>query len=59
MSKAVLEKYFDCFNRKDIDGMLDCLSDHVVHYVNEGNERIGKTSSPNSVRTCPAAMMKS
>lgn len=42
MSKAVLEKYFDCFNRKDTDGMLDCLSDHVVHYVNEGNERIGK-----------------
>lgn len=42
MSKAVLERYFDAFNRKDTEGMLDCLTDDVAHYVNEGAIREGK-----------------
>ena len=42
MSRATLERYFDAFNRKDIAGMLDCLTDDVAHHVNEGGVRIGR-----------------
>lgn len=42
MSRATLERYFDAFNRKDIAGMLDCLTPDVAHHVNEGNVRIGR-----------------
>ncbi|SEL78621.1 nuclear transport factor 2 family protein [Roseivivax marinus] len=42
MTTATLDRYFDAFNRKDIDGMIDCLSDDVAHHVNEGDVRIGK-----------------
>ncbi len=42
MGKVVLERYFDAFNRGDRAGMLDCLSDEVAHYVNEGQVRIGR-----------------
>ncbi|MFP7673609.1 ketosteroid isomerase-related protein [Marivita sp. S0852] len=42
MTKATIERYFDAFNRKDIAGMLDCLSDDVAHHVNEGEVRVGK-----------------
>ncbi|KMK67772.1 ketosteroid isomerase-related protein [Puniceibacterium sp. IMCC21224] len=44
MSKAVLERYFDAFNRKDRAGMLDCLADDVAHYVNEGQVRMGRAA---------------
>jgi steroid delta-isomerase-like uncharacterized protein len=44
MSRATLERYFDAFNRKDIAGMLDCLTEDVAHHVNEGNVRIGCTA---------------
>ncbi len=42
MGKATLERYFDAFNRGDTAGMLDCLSDDIAHYVNEGDVRIGR-----------------
>lgn len=42
MTRAVIDRYFASFNRKDIDGMIDCLSDDIAHYVNEGEIRIGK-----------------
>lgn len=42
MALAVLERYFDAFNRGDTAGMLDCLADEVAHYVNEGRVRIGR-----------------
>ena len=42
MSRAAIQAYFDAFNRKDIAGMLACLTDDVAHHVNEGNVRIGK-----------------
>ncbi|MBQ4808908.1 nuclear transport factor 2 family protein [Phaeobacter sp. HS012] len=34
--------YFEAFNAKDTDAMLECLSDDVAHHVNEGKIRIGK-----------------
>ncbi|WP_439124232.1 ketosteroid isomerase-related protein [Marivita sp.] len=42
MSRATIERYFDAFNRNDVPGMLDCLTDDVAHHVNEGNIRIGR-----------------
>ncbi|MCL3882334.1 ketosteroid isomerase-related protein [Marivita sp. GX14005] len=44
MSKQVLERYFDAFNRKDIAGMLDCLTEDVAHHVNEGDVREGRAA---------------
>ncbi|SMH39317.1 ketosteroid isomerase-related protein [Maritimibacter sp. HL-12] len=42
MSKDVIARYFDAFNRGNIDGMLAVLSDDVAHHVNEGQVRCGK-----------------
>lgn len=42
MSKDVIARYFDAFNRGDVDGMLAELSDDVAHHVNEGQVREGK-----------------
>ncbi|ETX14466.1 hypothetical protein OCH239_02565 [Roseivivax halodurans JCM 10272] len=42
MSIETLERYFDAFNRKDVEGMLACLADNVAHHVNEGEVRMGK-----------------
>jgi steroid delta-isomerase-like uncharacterized protein len=38
----IVQRYFDAFNAKDIDGMLACLTDDVAHHVNEGTVRVGK-----------------
>ena len=38
----VVRDYFAAFNKGDIAGMLDCLTDDVAHHVNEGNIRTGK-----------------
>lgn len=40
----IVKRYFDAFNAKDTDGMLDCLSPDVAHHVNEGGIRHGKTA---------------
>ena len=37
-----IHRYFDAFNRGDVEGMLDCLADDVAHHVNEGQVRVGK-----------------
>lgn len=42
MSKDVIARYFDAFNRGDIDGMLAEVSDDLAHHVNEGQVRGGK-----------------
>ena len=38
----VIARYFTAFNAGETDAMLDCLTDDIAHYVNEGNIRIGK-----------------
>lgn len=40
--KALLQAYFDAFNRGDADAMLACLADDVEHHVNQGGVRRGK-----------------
>lgn len=41
-AKKVIEAYFDAFNKGDVEGMLECLSEDVAHHVNEGQVRMGK-----------------
>ena len=41
---STVRRYFDAFNRKDWEGMLDCLSDEVAHHVNEGKVRVGRAA---------------
>lgn len=38
----VIEDYFAAFNRGDVAGMLECLTEDVAHHVNEGQIRSGK-----------------
>ncbi|MCH2096301.1 MAG: nuclear transport factor 2 family protein [Rhodobacteraceae bacterium] len=41
-TSAIVRRYFEAFNAKDIGAMLDCLADDLAHHVNEGQVRIGK-----------------
>ena len=41
---ALLTRYYDAFNRSDNQGMLDCLSDDVVHDINQGSRQAGKAA---------------
>lgn len=38
----IVKRYFDAFNRGDLDSMLACLDENVAHHVNEGQVRTGK-----------------
>ena len=39
---ALLDRYYNCFNKGDWEGMLACLSDDVVHDINQGTRQEGK-----------------
>ncbi|WP_322990056.1 MULTISPECIES: ketosteroid isomerase-related protein [unclassified Hoeflea] len=39
---ALISRYLDAFNAKDFDAMLACLSDDVIHDINQGGREIGK-----------------
>jgi steroid delta-isomerase-like uncharacterized protein len=41
-SEALVRRYYDAFNRGDADGMLACVTDDIVHDVNQGERREGK-----------------
>lgn len=41
-TRVLLARYYEAFNRGDGDGMLACLTDDVVHDVNQGGRRVGK-----------------
>lgn len=41
-STTLIGRYIDAFNAGDRDAMLACLSDDVVHDINQGERRIGK-----------------
>ncbi len=42
MSKAVIEAYFEAFNKADVETMLELLHADIEHHVNEGGIRRGK-----------------
>lgn len=39
---ALVRRYYEAFNRGDIEAMLACLADDVAHDVNQGPRRSGK-----------------
>ncbi|MDP2733040.1 MAG: ketosteroid isomerase-related protein [Hoeflea sp.] len=39
---ALIRRYLEAFNAKNWDAMLDCLSDDVIHDINQGGREIGK-----------------
>lgn len=39
---ALIRRYYDAFNRGDVEGMLACLAEDLRHDVNEGAARHGK-----------------
>jgi steroid delta-isomerase-like uncharacterized protein len=41
-TEKLIRRYYDAFNRGDIDGMVACVSDDVIHDVNQGERRVGK-----------------
>ncbi|HRY06748.1 MAG TPA: ketosteroid isomerase-related protein [Hyphomicrobiaceae bacterium] len=38
---ALIQHYYEAFNRGDSAGMLACLTDDVIHDVNQGERRVG------------------
>jgi steroid delta-isomerase-like uncharacterized protein len=42
MSLALIERYYAAFNAGDRAGMLACLSENVVHDINQGERQVGK-----------------
>lgn len=38
---ALIRRYLEAFNAKDFDAMLACLSEDVVHDINQGGREIG------------------
>lgn len=40
--EILIRAYFEAFNRHDLEGMLDTLSEDVVHDINEGGQEVGK-----------------
>jgi steroid delta-isomerase-like uncharacterized protein len=43
-SSALILRFYAAYNRGDIDAMLDCLSEDVVHEVNQGAREAGKAA---------------
>ncbi len=43
-TEALLRSYYAAFNRADTAGMLACVSDSVVHDVNQGPRRTGRAA---------------
>ncbi|SER45699.1 ketosteroid isomerase-related protein [Sphingobium sp. YR768] len=44
MSNALLQSYYDAFNRGDAAAMLDLLTDDVMHEPSQGAVRMGKAA---------------
>ena len=43
---ALLDRYYAAFNAGDWAGMLDCLSDDIMHDINQGGRQTGKAAFP-------------
>ena len=44
MTEGLIHRYFAAFNVGDLEAMLACLADDVVHDVNQGERRHGKAA---------------
>jgi steroid delta-isomerase-like uncharacterized protein len=43
-TSALILRFYAAYNRRDIDGMLECVSDDVAHDVNQGRRETGKAA---------------
>ncbi|HZP66738.1 MAG TPA: ketosteroid isomerase-related protein [Rudaea sp.] len=43
-TNALVLRFCTAFSRGDIDAMLDCVADDVVHDINQGEREIGKAA---------------
>jgi len=50
MSQTTIARYYEAFNRGDIEGMLATLHEDFTHHVNEGAARMGKAAFANFCR---------
>ncbi|WP_267220741.1 ketosteroid isomerase-related protein [Dyella silvae] len=41
-SRALIERYYEAFNRGDWEAMLGCLTDDVAHDINQGHRESGR-----------------
>ncbi len=39
---ALLQRYYNAFNAGDIDEMIACVADDIIHDVNQGERRLGR-----------------
>lgn len=42
MTKDLIKKYYDAFNKNDMQTFLSLLSDDVIHDINQGKQEVGK-----------------
>lgn len=40
-TRALIARYYEAFNARDIAGMIACLHEDVAHDINEGHRQIG------------------
>jgi steroid delta-isomerase-like uncharacterized protein len=43
-AETLIQRYYDAFNAKDVEGFLALLTDDVVHDVNQGGREVGKAA---------------
>lgn len=43
-ANALIQRYYDAFNARDVDGFLDLLTDDVAHDINQGGRETGKAA---------------
>jgi len=41
-TRKLVQRYYDAFNARDVEGMLDCLGPAFVHDVSQGGRRKGR-----------------
>jgi steroid delta-isomerase-like uncharacterized protein len=42
-TRALIQTYYDAFNAGDIEAMVDLVTEDVIHDVNQGERRIGRS----------------
>jgi steroid delta-isomerase-like uncharacterized protein len=43
-TSALVLRFCAAFSRGDVDGMVDCVADEVVHDINQGEREVGKAA---------------
>ena len=41
-TETLIRRYYDAFNAGDVDAMLECVTDDLIHDVNQGERRLGR-----------------